>query len=181
MSLHVRSIPEDERDSESETSTTCPEDSISSITDEDDGMSLWQHLADPIDNHTARHCWFDGSPCQFDRWCDSQNNSDLDSHNHRGPSQKQQQDKPWEWLREHSAEEIPDVFAWLDAPWQDDGGNEVEPDVHNDDEFEWVMVNGESNINVALQSAAIHSEESLLVVSFWDQGRRQRKKRWAVA
>lgn len=176
VSLHVRSIPEDERDSESETSTTCPENSISSITDEDDGMSLLQHLADPIDNHTARHCWFDGSPCQFDRWCDSQNNSDLDSHNHRGPSQKQQQDKQWEWLREHSAEEIPDVFAWLDAPWQDDGGNEVEPDVRNDDEFEWVMVNGESNINVALQSAAIHSEESLLVVSFGikdeDKGRR---------
>ena len=71
VSLHVRSIPDDETMSESEESTTCPEDSVDSITDEDDGISLLQHLTDPFDNHFAGHCWFDGSPCLFDRWCGS--------------------------------------------------------------------------------------------------------------
>ena len=174
--LHVRSLQVEEDLSDSQGSTDCPEDGMSSTTESEEAMSLLQFLADHQNNPTERHHWFDESPCQFDRWCGSQNNGVLVSHKPNGQGQMQQRHgRQWMWLRKCRAEEVHDLNAHLDGEFEDEGEEDELEDMSEDD-FEWVRLNGEGSISLKLQSEEAQAEDSLLIVSFGikddDKGRK---------
>ena len=173
VTLHIRPNLYEEEMSESQISTDCPTDLVSENSD-NDGMSLLQFLDSTLDNPTAVHGWFGESPCQFDRWCGFQNNHASDSHNQWGPMQLSTNLKTqlYECRNEDPTALVaqPPGFADMEA-LQRHGD-----DISEDEDFEWVRLNGGNQMDLHLQAMDVPIGDSLLVVSFGlkddDKGRR---------